>query len=189
MIVYLVTNKTNEKQYIGQTVKTLQARWKKHLNSVDAGSSYYFHKAIRKHGKENFCKVVLHVCETKEEMDFVEMFYIVLLNTKAPNGYNSTAGGEGSVDYKPTEETLRKIIGTKRSEESKKKMSESAKGRKRTEASIKKTADAHRGTKRSEETKKKMSEAAKGRTFTPETRLKMSIAAKKRGYNGGPRSS
>jgi hypothetical protein len=43
----------------------------------------------------------IHVCETKEEMSFVEMFYIALLNTEKA-GYNITSGGEGATGYKHT---------------------------------------------------------------------------------------
>jgi hypothetical protein len=40
-----------------------------------------------------------------------EEYYIKLFNTKAPNGYNMTDGGEG---YNPVEEVLKKIsIGNK----------------------------------------------------------------------------
>jgi group I intron endonuclease len=109
MIVYLVINKVNGKQYVGQTVKSLETRWKKHLSAVALGSDYYFHKALRKYGSESFSKETLHDCLTKEEMDFVEVFYITLLNTKAPNGYNSTEGGEGTVGHKHSEESIQKM--------------------------------------------------------------------------------
>jgi len=55
---------------------------------------------------------LLHECETREEMDFVEMFYIALLDTKAPKGYNLTDGGDGTQGrsgYKLSEETKRKL--------------------------------------------------------------------------------
>ncbi len=132
MIVYLITNKENGKQYVGQTVGTLQYRWKKHLAAVREGSSYYFHKALRKYGEECFFSEMLHLCETKEEMDFVEMFYISLLSTKAPAGYNSTEGGEGTVGHKHTEGSIQQMreshSGAVVTEEHKEKLRRASKG-------------------------------------------------------------
>ena len=51
--IYLITNKINGKQYIGQTVKTVQKRWSRHL-ADSKNFDFYFYKAIRKYGKENF---------------------------------------------------------------------------------------------------------------------------------------
>jgi len=132
MIVYLVTNKTNGKQYVGQSVGTLDYRWKKHLAAVREGSSYYFHRAIRKYSEECFSIELIHVCETKEEMDFVEIFYISLLNTKSPKGYNSTEGGEGTVGHKHTEKSIQQMrkshAGFVVTEEHKEKLRKAAKG-------------------------------------------------------------
>lgn len=132
MIVYLVTNKVNGKQYVGQSVGTLNYRWKKHLAAVKEGSSYYFHRAIRKYGEEHFSTEPLHICETKEEMDFVEMFYICLLCTKSPKGYNSTEGGEGTVGHKHTEKSIQQMreshSGAVVTEEHKEKLRKASKG-------------------------------------------------------------
>ena len=106
MLVYLATNKINGKQYVGQTVKKLNLRWNEHTSNQ---SNSVLHKAIRKHGKENFSVEKIHDCNSKEEMDFVEIFYIILLDTKAPNGYNLTDGGEGRSGYTLSEESKRKI--------------------------------------------------------------------------------
>ena len=163
MVVYLATNQLNGMQYVGQTVDSLPQRWKEHISEAKSGTTYHFHRAIRKYGADSFSLCILHECETKEEMDFVEIFYIDILVTKSPVGYNLTHGGDGTLGYKHTEEAKRK-------------QSETHRGKKRTKESIRKTADAHRGTKHSEETKKKMSEAAKGRKFSEVTLLKMSLA-------------
>ena len=38
MIVYLITNKITNKRYVGQTIHSLEARWKSHLkNSIQTG--------------------------------------------------------------------------------------------------------------------------------------------------------
>jgi len=106
MIVYLVTNKVNGKQYVGQTVRSLSTRW--HQHQLETSHVSCLRNAIKKYGIDSFSVDILQVCETREEMSFVEMFYISFLNTKSPNGYNLTDGGEGSLGYAPSEETREK---------------------------------------------------------------------------------
>jgi group I intron endonuclease len=186
MIVYKVTNRWNGDSYIGQTVKSLEQRWYFHvwdaLSESSANHSTYFHNAIRKYGPDCFEKEILHICESKEEMNFVETFYISFFDTKIPNGYNLTDGGEGLLGFVPSEETCKKLSeshkGHKHSEETKRKMSESAKGKntwtkgfKHTEEVKKRMSEAKMGNKhalgckRSEETRKKMGEAKKGNKY------------------------
>ena len=47
-IIYKITNKVNNKSYIGQTRQSIQFRWNKHINKKD---KTYFHNAIQKYGK------------------------------------------------------------------------------------------------------------------------------------------
>jgi len=163
MIVYLVTNLINGKQYVGQTVKKLNLRWNEHTSCKSNGA---LHKAIRKHKKENFVVSVLHECVTKEEMDFVEIFYISLLNTRAHNGYNLTEGGEGRSGYHL-------------SEEAKKRISEKNSGHVMSDEQKAQISKRHKGVKRgprSEETKKKISLSHLGKVISEETRAKQSLA-------------
>jgi group I intron endonuclease len=170
MIVYLITNRVNGKQYVGQTVQTLKQRWDKHNVNDNCPAMA---KAIKKYGRESFDIETLHTCETKEEMDFVEIFYISLLSTKPPYGYNLTDGGDGAAGFKMPDSAKEKlrILATGRvaSEETRKKMSISHKGQKRTEEarrniSLAKLGNTSRlGRKHSEETKQKMSLAQKGK--------------------------
>lgn len=133
MIVYLLTNKINGKQYVGQTSQTFKKRWGSHGSDAkrNRGPHALIH-AFNKYGKDNFEKEILHTCETKDEMDFVETFYIFFFGTKAPNGYNITDGGDGTsgrIGHKASEETRDKLrkrqkhwIGRKHLVESKEKM-------------------------------------------------------------------
>jgi group I intron endonuclease len=107
MIVYLITNQESKKSYVGQTVKTLECRWQQHRTPASRPGP--LHSAIKKYGSEVFLVEALHSCASKEEMDFVEAFYISFLNTKAPNGYNLTDGGEGTVGLSPSKEARRKM--------------------------------------------------------------------------------
>lgn len=51
------------------------------------------HNAIRKYGKENFTVEIIHKCDTHQELDSLERYYISKYDT-LNNGYNMTEGGE-----------------------------------------------------------------------------------------------
>lgn len=93
MIIYLATNNVNGKCYVGQTIRSLEARWKDHCRTKDDN---YFHNAIRKYGSENFTVKVLDTAETEQELDLKEIYWIKKLNTLSPNGYNLREGGNVS---------------------------------------------------------------------------------------------
>jgi len=155
VVIYKTTNLINGKIYIGQLARE---------DPNYLGSGEILKKAIKKYGKENFTRETIAYCNSKDELDSLEIFYIKIYNSKDPNGYNLTGGGGGTVGFhKPawnkgkkvffSEETLRKFselakrrknnLGRKFTEEHKKKMSESHlgqpgywTGKKRPEASV-----------------------------------------------------
>jgi len=142
--VYKITNKTNEKIYIGITNQGYKTRWYKHCSESASGSNTHFHNAIRKYGKENFLLEVVEeipITETGEETDFDflkerEKYWIKYFNSYDRNiGYNLTLGGDGTFGRWLTESTKDKIrksrLGKKASVETRNKMSESQKNRKR----------------------------------------------------------
>ena len=90
-IIYKITNKVNNKSYIGQTRYTLQFRWNQHLHKKD---NTYFHNAISKYGKDNFSLEILEECDV-EKLNDREIFYIAKFDT-FNNGYNLTIGGDGN---------------------------------------------------------------------------------------------
>jgi group I intron endonuclease len=152
MIVYLITNKINGKKYIGQHIgDDLQKYWKtkvylaKYKNRHQALSS-----AILKYGQENFEIRTIATVGSKLLLDFYEIVFIEIFNTKSPNGYNLTDGGEGTSGWSPDEEHRRKISdahtgkskpnklkGVPRTEETRNKISESCKGKKLSEEHVK----------------------------------------------------
>lgn len=142
-VIYIRPNLINGKKYVGQAtnLKTRQNRWND-LNQPYAGPA--INAARAKYGIEAFGFEILKECDDKE-LDYWEKYYVKELNTKAPYGYNLTDGGGG-------------ISGYTLSEETRKKMSEKAKGRKVTEETRKKLSENRKGKKCSEETKKKLSE-------------------------------
>jgi group I intron endonuclease len=127
MIVYLVTNKINGKMYVGQTSDLLSKRWADH-GLPSNKRNLYFGNSIRKYGRDSFSVETLHVCATKDEMDFCETFYISLLNTKSPNGYNLTDGGEGTPGHTVSDEGRLRMhlshLGKKQTEQTKRRKSE-----------------------------------------------------------------
>lgn len=90
-IIYKITNKVNNKVYIGQTRYTLEFRWRQHQHKKD---NTHFHNAIRKYGPENFSVEVLEECDY-EDLNSKEIFYIAKYNSFA-EGYNLTLGGDGN---------------------------------------------------------------------------------------------
>ena len=93
-VIYLLIDGTNDKEYVGQTIRSIEERFKQHMKS-----NYPLGRAIRAHGTENFATAIIKECESKEELNLFEKHFIKSRNTKSPNGYNLTDGGEGVVGY------------------------------------------------------------------------------------------
>lgn len=106
MVIYLLTNLINGKQYVGQTIQQLRFRIYDHKLK----KKFYIGQAIDKYGLENFKIEILEECSTKEQLDERERYWIAKLNTKAPNGYNLTNGGEGVCGRRLSAETVKKIL-------------------------------------------------------------------------------
>jgi len=106
MIIYKTTNTINNKTYIGQD---------SHNNPKYFGSGTNLKLAIKKYGKENFTKIILEKCETKEQLNEREIYWI----DKLEPDYNITKGGDNGGWN----------LGKHHSEESKIKMSENRKGK------------------------------------------------------------
>lgn len=136
-IIYKITNLLNGKIYIGQTRQKLNDRIRQHKNcKKKCGIDI----AIQKYGIENFKIDVVEEVPV-EMLSEREIFWIAELNAKVPNGYNLTEGGEGGSGCSPSDETRKKI-------------SNSLKGR-----------PAHnKGVPCSQSTRDKISAANKGRT-------------------------
>lgn len=95
MIIYEIKNKINGKSYIGQhSSDELHSYW---------GSGKLIKKAIEKYGIENFERIILERCSTKDELNEREKYWIKEKNSLI-NGYNLTDGGTGGdnsqfIDY------------------------------------------------------------------------------------------
>jgi len=86
MIIYKTTNLINGNFYIGQDSKN---------NPEYLGSGLLLNKAIEKYGRENFLKEVVEQCNSKEELNSQEIFWISELKPL----YNIAKGGNGGDTY------------------------------------------------------------------------------------------
>lgn len=94
MIIYVITNDVNGKQYVGQTRQSLKRRWMEHVCDANHGSRCAIHCAIRKYGVEHFHIQQIDVACSTDELDYKECYWIETLNTMTPNGYNLVSGGK-----------------------------------------------------------------------------------------------
>lgn len=143
--IYLITNNLNGKIYVGKHSTD-------NLEDGYMGSGKLLHRAYNKYGKEHFSKKILAFADTEEKLNWFEKFYIKKYHART-NGYNLTDGGDGTLGCKPWNKGK---MCKHHSEETKRKISESCKGK----------PAPNKGKKlgpMSEETKKKMSEAHKGK--------------------------
>ena len=90
MIIYKITNIINNKIYIGQTINTLEERWKRHQNDALSNRlDTHFAKAIRKYGIDNFTAEVIDTAQSQDELTAKETYWIHYYDS-IQNGYNET---------------------------------------------------------------------------------------------------
>ena len=142
-VIYTIIDGTNDFEYVGQTKKTVEKRFKEHTKSP-----YRIGKAIRKHGAENFVIAILKVCYSKAELDFWEKHFIKSRNTLSPNGYNLTEGGEGgTLCAESCAKLSAAMMGHEVSKETRARLSAINTGKPQTAEAREKNAAAQRGEK------------------------------------------
>ena len=164
--VYKHVNKINGKCYVGITCSSKPGiRWKNGLGY----KSQIFYRAIEKYGWDNFEHVIIHKNLTKAQAICQEMFWIKLYKNENIS-YNTTNGGEGSRGVpmpETTKEALKKAnTDRKCSEETKRKISESEKGKVCSEKNKQLYKYLYTGKKLSEETKEKIKQNNKKSKIT-----------------------
>jgi len=200
--IYLVSNKLNGKQYVGQTINPER----------QIGHGRILRKAYKLHGRDNFSyEPICTGITSRTTLNAVERFWIAVADTIVPKGYNIELGGSEGSTW--TEERRRKhslaltgrihtrplgsksgMKGKKFPEEGKRKLSAALKGRpcptkgiphsEETKAKMSASQKAYwaangspnKGRKHSEETKAKMSAARSKRVYTDEDKMKISQA-------------
>ena len=151
---------------------TLKARWQQHC--CPSSECVYLGRAIQKYGRENFTVEQIDIAADRDELDKKEIYWIDFYNsTNHSIGYNIHTGGEHHVT----------------SEETKKKISESMKGRIFSEEHRRKISEAKKGVKKSPEEVERMRQRMRGKyqgennywwgkNRSDETKRKISIARK-----------
>jgi len=119
--IYCIENVENGKQYIGKSKNLEKRMWDNHRDCL------IVERAIKKYG-DAIIRYVVEYCEPKKDiLSYWEKYYIKEWDTKEPNGYNLTDGGDGG--------------GTNPSEESRRRASESRMGNKNPNYGVEKTDD------------------------------------------------
>jgi group I intron endonuclease len=129
--IYKITNLINGKVYFGQTVN-YEKRMRSHISHLSKGNHHNCHiqNAFNLYGKDSFKMELVCGCEISE-LDKLERQYIKKFNTTNENfGYNLMTGGQHYREF---------------TDEVKRKMSESNKGRKKSEEHKRKIGLAHKG--------------------------------------------
>ena len=94
MIIYKITNKFTGEMYIGQTKRSLLARWRAHCADVNKRwKCFKLQKAIKEYGKECFTVEQIDVATTKDEADAKEVYWIAHYDA-TNKGYNTARGGK-----------------------------------------------------------------------------------------------
>lgn len=171
--IYLVTNRTNGKQYVGRAKHGVNKRRKTHEKDTIKGSNRLFHKALRKYGIDNFDWDEVYSNVPDEDLNRLEIEAIKWYGSKVPGGYNLTSGGDGGdvISGMDVESLARYKIN----------LSIAMKKVVKTPEYREKQKIVQTGRKHKDETKFKIREANLGRIFSEETIKKMSESAKKRG--------
>jgi group I intron endonuclease len=150
--IYRILNLINLKAYVGKTIAAKPIdRWYKHkstarLKTTKNNTYQAVHKAMNKYGFINFKFEVIEVVDgTKKAGLDREKFWIKELGTFGRNGYNLTAGGDGSSGWHHSDKAKRKMskdrkgkrmgaensfFGKKHSKETRAQMSKSQTGKK-----------------------------------------------------------
>lgn len=192
--IYKITNLVNNKQYIGQHASEI-------FDKKYFGSGKLLIKAIQKYGKENFKVDIIEWCNSQEQLDKQEIYWISYYDAvNSDNFYNLAIGG-----------SCGNRKGSKFSAEAKKHCSEAHKKENLSEKTLKRMSESHKGLpspnkgkKLSKEHKEKISKSCKnmskearskisksllgntrrrGKTLSDETKQKLSIAGKGRKHS------
>lgn len=185
--IYYIKNIETGKFYIGQTKEKFIRRFWLHRWELNKGThhSQKLQRSYNKHGSEKFIFGVLQEvgkCDNLQKiLNDLEIYYINILNS-LKNGYNIQPGGQsGNLQNFMSPEARKRIgelnrqrmLGSKLSEETKRKMRESSHHRSPTKEQREKLSEYMKNRIVSDETKKKLSEANLGEkspaaTFTNE---------------------
>ena len=123
--IYRVTNKVNNKVYIGSSVSCYD-RWKQHRSELNKNChvNKYLQHSWNKYGSDNFIFEIIECCN-KEVLKERETFWIEYYGgIESDNNYNLMDARRNSPNYVTRQKISNAHKGKKLSEETKKKLSE-----------------------------------------------------------------
>ena len=90
MFIYKITNTKNGKVYIGQSIRPIEQRFKRHIvDAINNTLNTHFARAIRKYGPDSFVIEQIDTATTQSELNEKEQFYIIQYDS-VNSGYNET---------------------------------------------------------------------------------------------------
>ena len=94
MHIYKITNTSNGKVYIGQTVQqNPKMRWYSHLADARRGKKSYLYDSIRKYGKESFVWDIIDSASSIEELNTKEEHWLTFYRAQGITVYNNREAG------------------------------------------------------------------------------------------------
>ena len=82
IFIYKITNTVNNKVYIGQSIRPIEQRFKRHINdAINNKLDTHFARAIRKYGAECFYIEEIDSASTQEELNQKEQYWIRFYNS------------------------------------------------------------------------------------------------------------
>ena len=183
----------HNRAYIGYTLnieKRKQSHKRHSFNKNSREYHYAFHRAIRKYGWSNIEWQILENNIIENKLSNREIYYIATYNTYN-NGYNETLGGDGWLGKTHSDESKKKISISKKGKschtpESRAKISAAIKGRICTEEHKKKVSLSKMGNKNpmsNPEYRKRVSEAHKGKKLSQDHKDNISKTLKNKNVN------
>lgn len=98
--VYIITDKSNEKKYVGKKLfkskrrlPPLKGKTRKRTKVVETDWKDYFGSSdevkllVEEHGRDNFVREILHLCNTKGEMGYLELREQIIRNALLRDDY------------------------------------------------------------------------------------------------------
>jgi group I intron endonuclease len=98
--IYITTNNTNGKQYVGSHNGEIDDRY--------LGSGKLLLRAIKLYGRHNFTRQIIQECDPIDNL-ILEERYIKQYSTIQPNGYNISPTGGHGLNGKLSEKTKEKL--------------------------------------------------------------------------------
>ena len=193
--VYAIINIESNRVYIGSTGRSFNMRWKEHKTALQDGchGNPYLQYSWNKYGEKVFDFQILAISDNPNRITIQELQWLDIFQSQGIVYNTMKVIHSPIISWGHSEETKRKIgesgRGRRHTKEAKQKISDAGKGsiftdKRRYNISVGllkyfKTHNSHnKGKKHLEETKRKIGKGNKGQKRSEELRLQMSISRK-----------